>query len=70
MLENYILTFNLKFVKLSSKDEKCLYEDDSCTLFSFGLKHRIPCWGFKIVEKKKKRNIIASMIKKYKKELK
>ncbi len=57
------LTFNLEFKSLSSSSLIKLYEDDNCSLFSFGLKHRIPCWGFKLVEKKRKRHIIASKIK-------
>tara|TARA_B110000467_G_C18245603_1_gene437244 strand:- start:159 stop:1088 length:930 start_codon:yes stop_codon:yes gene_type:complete len=59
------LTFSVEFIVLSSTKEMKLYEDDACSLFSFGLKHRIPCWGFKLVEKKRKRHMIASMIDKY-----
>ena len=59
------LTFNLEFHPLKSSSLIRLYEDSNCSLFSFGLKHRIPCWGFKLVEKKPKVHIKPSSIKEF-----
>ena len=46
------LSYPLKIVDLKGSGLTKLFEDDVLELFSFGLKHRIPCWGFKLVEKK------------------
>ena len=59
------LSYPLKMIILKGQKLTKLYEDDACELFSFGLKHRVPCWGFKLTEKKKPNKILKSMIDKY-----
>ena len=60
-----VLSFEVKFVTLNTSKMKKIFEDDLFELFSFGLKHRIPCWGFKLLEKKRPRNILKDVIEKY-----
>ena len=59
------LSYSLNIINLQSSTLTMLYEDDACQLFSFPLKHRVPCWGFKLVEKKRPRRILKNMIDKY-----
>ena len=59
------LSFKLNIIPLQGSSMKRIFEDESCELFSFGLKHRIPCWGFKLKEKKRPRKLIKSAIEKY-----
>ena len=59
------LSFNIKIIHLNGKGFKKIFEDVACELFSFGLKHRIPCWGFKLVEKKRPRKLLKSALLKY-----
>lgn len=59
------LSFKLNIIPLQGSSMKRIFEDESCELFSFGLKHRIPCWGFKLKEKKRPRRLIKSAIEKY-----
>ena len=58
------LSYSLNIINLQSSTLTMLYEDDACQLFSFPLKHRVPCWGFKLVEKKRPRRILKNMIDK------
>jgi len=59
------LVYPLKIIELGGKGLVQVFEDDYCKLFSFPLKHRIPCFGFKLVEKKKSRKILSNVIEKY-----
>ena len=59
------LSFPLKIIPLQGSPLKKIFEDESFELFSFGLKHRIPCWGFKLIEKKRPRKLIPTAIDKY-----
>ena len=59
------LSYELNIVTLQSTKLVSLFEDDACQLFSFGLKHRVPCWGFKLIEKQGPKKIIKNMIEKY-----
>ena len=61
-----VLSFPLKFIVLNTSKMQKIFEDDMFELFSFGLKHRIPCWGFKLLEKKRPRNLLKGIIEKYK----
>jgi len=61
-----VLSFPLKFIALNTSKMKKIFEDDTFELFSFGLKHRIPCWGFKLLEKKRPRNVFKGIIEKHK----
>ena len=53
-----ILEAKISYQKVTGE----IFEDDICELWSFPLKHKIPCWGFKLLEKKKPRKIIKSAI--------
>lgn len=64
-LSHSIINFPLKVISLKKTGLTKIFEDKSINLFSFPLKHRVPCWGFKLVEKKRKKNIIKSAIKKF-----
>ena len=59
------LSYPLKIISFKTSKLDKVFEDDSVELFSFGLKHRIPCWGFKFIEKKRPRKISKTMIDKY-----
>jgi len=59
------LSFPLKVFSLQKSKMNKIFEDNVCELWSFPLKHKIPCWGFKLLEKKKQRTIIKSTIEKY-----
>ena len=59
------LTYELNIVNLQGAKLVSLHEDDACQLFSFGLKHRVPCWGFKLIEKQRPKKMIKNMIEKY-----
>ena len=59
------LSFPLRIIPLQGSTLHKIFEDDYCELFSFGLKHRIPCWGFKLIEKKRPRKLIKSAIDQY-----
>tara|TARA_Y100001968_G_scaffold304727_1_gene319992 strand:+ start:360 stop:1289 length:930 start_codon:yes stop_codon:yes gene_type:complete len=59
------LSYKLKFIHLQGSRLELIHDDDRCQLFSFGLKHGLPCWGFKLIEKKKQKKILKSMIDKY-----
>ena len=59
------LSYSIKILTLKGKGLNKVFEDSACELFSFGLKHRIPCWGFKLVEKKRPRKLLKSALVKY-----
>jgi len=59
------LSFSVKIIPLQGKGINKIFEDSACELFSFGLRHRIPCWGFKLVEKKRPRKLLKSALIKY-----
>ena len=61
-----VLSFSINFIELNTSKMKKIFEDDVFELFSFGLKHRIPCWGFKLLEKKRPRHVLKDVIEKYK----
>ena len=59
------LSYPIKMVNLEGGGLNKIFEDNAIELYSFNLKHRIPCWGFKLIEKKKPRKILRNMIDKY-----
>ena len=56
------LSFPLSIISLKGRGLKKIFEDDKLELYSFGLKHRIPCWGFKLMEKKPPKKICKDML--------
>jgi len=59
------LSFPFKIINLQSSKLDKIFEDDAVELWAFPLKHKIPCWGFKLLEKKQPRNILKEMVTKY-----
>ena len=59
------LSFEIKMIFLKGSKMIKIFEDDAFELFSFGLKHSIPCWGFKLVEKKRPKRILKTVINQY-----
>ena len=49
--------YELNFVETQDEEKQLIFEDDTLRVFSFPLKHRIPCTGFLFEEKERKRNI-------------
>jgi ribonuclease Z len=60
------LAFELIFVPLLSNELTLLYEDNLLEVFSFPLKHRIACWGFRINEKPVRKKLNKQIIAQYK----
>ncbi len=61
-----VLSFPINFIEFNTSKMKKIFEDDVFELFSFGLRHRIPCWGFKLLEKQRPRHVLKDMIEKHK----
>ncbi|HEX3006507.1 MAG TPA: ribonuclease Z [Bacteroidales bacterium] len=59
------LGFNLIYHALEEDGFSLIYEDKSLEVFSFPLRHRIPCWGFLFKEKERMKNIKKEMISMY-----
>lgn len=59
------LGFDVIYHPLEDDKYSLVYEDKSIQVFSFPLRHRIPCWGFLFKEKKKLRNIKKELISLY-----
>ena len=49
--------YELNFVETQDKEKQLIFEDDTVRVFSFPLKHRVPCTGFVFEEKERKLNI-------------
>lgn len=58
--------FQLAFVHLTSTDKSVIFEDTSIQISAFPVKHRIPTWGFHMVEKEKEMNINPLKIEEFK----
>jgi len=56
------LNYELIFKPTSADDLNLVHEDKKVFVYSFPLKHRVPCTGYKIVEKQRMANIIKSKI--------
>jgi ribonuclease Z len=54
--------FELTFLPTKDDKDYLVFEDKSISVYSFPLRHRVPCTGFKFIEKQKKANIIKSKI--------
>lgn len=60
------LQFKIVFHPLNFKTPEKIFCDDKVEVFSFPLKHSIPCCGFLFKEKKKEFNIIKECIEQFK----
>ena len=49
--------YELNFVETQDKEKQLIFEDDTLRVFSFPLKHRVPCTGFLFEEKERKLNV-------------
>ena len=49
--------YELNFVETQDKEKQLIFEDDTLRIFSFPLKHRVPCTGFVFEEKERKLNV-------------
>lgn len=59
------LTFPLKIIALQGEDRRLIHEDNELEVFSFGLRHRIPTWGFLFREKERLLNLRSEQIQRY-----
>ncbi|WP_186756618.1 ribonuclease Z [Echinicola salinicaeni] len=59
---NTHLNYPLKFVPTNPKNKELLVDAKKYQVFSFPLKHRLPCTGFYIIEKRGLRNLIKEQL--------
>ncbi|TVR41337.1 MAG: ribonuclease Z [Cryomorphaceae bacterium] len=59
------LRFDLQFTPLKEGEVQELYEDEQIRVKSFPLRHRIPCWGFRVDEKPRRRKIRKEELARY-----
>lgn len=59
------LNYPITFVHTTDKEKVLLFEDEKVEVYSFPLKHRIPCTGFLFKEKPVLRNIDKYQMEKY-----
>lgn len=59
------MNFPLFFHHIDSKKHETIYEDNTITVESLPLNHRIPCCGFLFKEKLKKRHLIGEAVNYY-----
>lgn len=64
------LNFDIEFTALNGKESCCIFEDKRIEIHTFPLKHRIPCNGFRIQEKRGEFSIDGSSFKAAKLSLK
>lgn len=56
------LRFPIEFTELDSSATTLIFENDTLQVFSFPLKHRIPCCGFRLEEKPRPRPLIKEAV--------
>ncbi len=59
------LRFDLQFTPLKEGEVQELYEDEHIRVRSFPLRHRIPCWGFRVDEQPRRRKIRKEELAEY-----
>lgn len=57
------LEYTLHFHPIDAKEKVCIYEDRTMEVYTFPLKHRIPCFGYQFVEKDKSPKIRKDVVK-------
>ena len=63
---NSKLNFPLRFVQTDPENQQLILEEKNFRVFSFPLKHRLPCTGFRIEEKIAFRNLIKEKLQEQK----
>ncbi|MEN9699367.1 MAG: hypothetical protein RLZZ301_565 [Bacteroidota bacterium] len=56
------LTFDIQFQVVDPSVQTCVFEDNLIRIEAFALKHRIPTFGYRILEKEKPRHLIQEAI--------
>jgi len=59
------LTYELFFYSLRENNENLILETNEAKVYSFPMNHRIPCWGFKFVEKLRPKSMRGEKIREY-----
>ena len=59
------LSYELHFHELVEKGEQLILETNEASVYSFPMNHRIPCWGFKFVEKPRPKSMKGEKIQEY-----
>ncbi len=59
------LTYELHFHELEGDDERLILETNEAWVYSFPMNHRIPCWGFKFIEKPRPKSMRGEKISEY-----
>lgn len=59
------LSYELHFHELVKNSEQVILETNEVLVYSFPMNHRIPCWGFKFVEKPRPRSMKGDKIREY-----
>ncbi|MDN3670996.1 ribonuclease Z [Echinicola jeungdonensis] len=60
---NTKLNYPLKFIPTDPDKKSLLVDDNTHQVYSFPLKHRLPCTGFYFIEKPKPRNLVKEKLK-------
>jgi ribonuclease Z len=56
------MQYSIKVVPIGSRSFQLIFEDKVCEVYSFPLKHRVPCWGYLFKEKQREPNIKKELI--------
>ncbi len=59
------LSYELYFHELVENSEQLILETNEASVYSFPMNHRIPCWGFKFIEKPRPKRMKGEKIREY-----
>ncbi len=59
------LSYELYFHELVENGKQLILETNEASVYSFPMNHRIPCWGFKFVEKPRPKSMKGEKIREY-----
>lgn len=60
------LEYEIEFIATDMRERQMIFEDKSLEVYSFPLKHRIPCCGFMFIEKERRPKVNKEVIARYK----